>query len=119
MGVGKQTKVMDSVTTTDAGVESTIVSGLLSYSEVIMFIEEENTNAVEYQIAVTPAYYPIQPVGSNDTTVKWHTLLAWTDLAKDGEIALAIGDAWDAVKVTVRSDVSSTHGKVSVWVNRK
>lgn len=119
MGVGKQTKVLDSVTTTNAGVTSTIVSGLLSYEEAILLIEEEGTNDIEYQVEVTPAFYPDYPVGSDDTSIKWHTLLAWTDLASGAEIALAIGDAWDAVRIKAKSDVTNTHGVVSAWVNRK
>ena len=119
MPAGRKDKILDTATTNDSGITSTIVSGLLDYEDVILFIEEENTNAVEYQVEVTPAFYPLEPTGSDDITAKWYTLLAWTDLAKDGEIALAIGDAWDAVRVKVRSDVTATAGVVSVWVNRK
>lgn len=119
MGIGRKTKVIDTVTTTDAGITSTVVSDLLSYDNILILIEEENTNAVEYQVEVTPAYYANEPIGSDDTTTKWHTLLSWTDLAKDGEISLALTNAWDAIRVKVRSDVSSTHGVVSVWINRK
>jgi len=114
----RKDKVIDSVTTTDAGISSVIVSGLLNYRTVLIFIEEENTNAVEYQILVSPDH-DLNAIGSNDTTIKWHTLLSWTDLAKDGEVALTLTDGWDAVYVQVRSDVSSTHGVVSVWINRK
>ena len=111
---GKKTKVLDSLTTDGPAAGEEDYSNpvtILGFAKTVILIEEENTNAIEYQIEVSP--------NVDATTVKWYVLLSWTDLAKNGEVALAITDPWDGVKIGVRSDVEATDGKVSAWITRK
>ena len=78
---------------------------------ILYLIEEEDANAIEYQIEVSPDV--------EASTVKWYILLSWTDLAQDGEVALAITDAWDGLRIGVRSNVEAADGVVSAWIDRK
>ena len=115
---GRREKLMDSITTTDAGVTSTVKSGLLESKGVLLLIKEEGDNDIEYQVEVCPDF-DLVGVGSDDATREWYTLLAWTDLATSASIPLSISDKWDAVRVKARSNVSAAHGTVSVWCQKR
>jgi len=114
MAAGKKSRIFTAQATDGPAAGEETYSNpvtILGYAKTIILLEEKNTNAIEYQIEVCPDI--------DESTRKWYVLLSWTDLAKDGEVSLAITDAWDAVRVGIRSNVEAADGSVDGWITRK
>jgi len=104
----KKEKVLDNVTTTDTYQDSKIAI-ILRYSRVLIYIKNTGTtNDLHYKILAT-CDYPVAP---------WHEIKAETLLGADAGDYVALTDAWDAVKIQVKSAVAGASTTVDAWIVR-
>lgn len=97
-------KSVSSVATTNDYADLIAVEVPTFVKEVLIWLKEENTNAIKYII-----------YGSQDNS-RWETLLAETVLAKNGSTYETVKEPWLYLKVQHKASVGGTQGATTCFM---